>query len=155
MISDYERYHGIVLRELIVKAPASINIEKRDDIGRVNSFCLNGRTAIHIKHSSKRMPPWQFTFSLDNLGEMDRLESVAPSLWLALICGTDGIVVLSRQEFWLITSTKKDVTRFIRVDRDRRTMYRVFGSSGRIPALKPRGVSAVIEDAFSAEAIEV
>lgn len=147
MISEYERYHGVVLRELIVTAPGPIRIEKRDEVGRVNSFCLNGQTGLHIKHCAKRLPPWQFTFLDDHLDEVESLERDCGRLWLALVCGMDGIVTLSVREFREITEAS-DTTRFVRVDRDRRTMYRVFGNAGKLRSAKARGISSVISDAF-------
>lgn len=151
MIPEYERYHGVVLRELIVSAPGPVLVETRDRAGRVSSFGLNGRVNLHIKHCSKRLPPWQFTFLGGHLVEIERLERSCGSLWLALVCGIDGIVSLSSREFREITETCEDTTRFIRVDRDRGTMYRVFGNAGRLSSAKARGVLSVITDAFSDE----
>jgi hypothetical protein len=148
MIAEYERYHGVVLRELIVTAPGPLVVEKKDEIGRVNSFCLNGHTGLHIKHCSKRLPPWQFTFLDEHLEEIAMLERKCDNLWLALACGMDGIVSLSADEFRKITGASEDTTRFVRVDRDRRTMYRVFGNAGKLASAKARGISPVISDAF-------
>jgi hypothetical protein len=147
MTPEYERYHGVVVRELVVQAGAAIQIEARDDAGRINSFCINGKTAIHIKHCSKRLPPWLFSFGDDNVAEIDRLRAIVPSMWLALVCGNDGIVAISYAEFRKITDNLEEATRFIRIDRDRKTMYRVYGNAGRLTAAKPRGVAAVISDA--------
>src|SRR5687768_7152751 len=130
MIHSFEQYHGVVLRELVVRAPASLVIAARDDMGRVNSYSINSRVALHIKHSAKRLPPWQFTFNAENLAEIRRLEDIGSSLWLALVCGHDGIVALSGHELREINPPDCETTCFVRVDRDRRTMYRVFGTAG-------------------------
>lgn len=149
MTAEYERYHGIVLRELIVKSPAPLLIEARDEAGRVNSFCLNGQTGLHIKHSAKRLAPWQFTFNEDSLAEIEGLIDNHTSFWLALVCGLDGVVSLTAEEFRELTNVGEDISKFIRVDRDRNTMYRVFGNAGKLQTAKARGVNSIISDALT------
>jgi hypothetical protein len=148
MIGKYEHYHGAVLRELIVRSPGPLLIEKFDEAGRVNTYLLNGRTGLHIKHSSKRLPPWQFTFNRENLSELDNLIAAHPTSWLALVCGVDGVVSMNMAEFQALTNPTSDAARFIRVDRDRNTMYRVFGNERKLQNAKARGVSGIISDAF-------
>jgi hypothetical protein len=97
------------------------------------------------------LAPWQFTFNASGVAEVKRLEKAGKSVWVALICGSDGVVALSKREFWTITSSQRHVSRFIRIDCDRHTRYRVSGNAGESPMLKPRGLSAVIEDIFGSE----
>jgi len=149
MIAEYERYHGIVLRDLIVEAACPLLIEARDEAGRVNSFCLNGHTGLHIKHSAKRLAPWQFTFNDDSLAEIAQLVASHASFWLALVCGLDGVVALTADEFHELIAVPGEAARFIRVDRDRNTMYRVFGNSGQLHAAKARGVTALVAEALA------
>lgn len=146
MISDFERYHGAALRDLIVCAGGPLEIAVCDDAGRVNSYLVDKTIALHIKHSSKRIPPWSFTFTDENIEELGRLCQPAKSLWLALVCGQDGVLAISFEEFRMINPAGAEATSFVRVDRDRRTMYRVFGTNGRLPAAKPRGIFPVIAD---------
>jgi hypothetical protein len=116
---------------------------------------LNGRIGLHIKHCSKRLAPWGFTFTDENDAEVEWLRSQTDSLWIALVCGTDGIVALSYAEYQMVTDCAPDITKFIRVDRDRRTQYRVFGNGGRLANAKRRGIASIISQAFpSAEAAE-
>lgn len=146
MIYEYERYHGVVVRQIIVESRAPISIEAHDVLGRVNSYLLNGVLAIHIKHSSKRLPPWTFTFSTENIVEIFRLATDTPSMWLALVCGGDGVVAISWAEFDSITKDEGRNARFVTVDRDRNTMYRVRGNASRVPLVRPRGVAGVLMD---------
>ncbi len=146
MISDFERYHGAALRDLIVCAQRPLEIVVCDDMGRVNSYLIDKRVAVHIKHSSKRIPPWSFTFTEENLDEISRLARPGISLWLVLVCGQDGILPISLDEFRTINPAWAKATSFVRVDRDKRTMYRVFGTNGKLPAAKARGVMPVIAD---------
>ena len=146
MISDFEKYHGAALRDVIVCAGRSLEITVCDDVGRVNSYLLDKCIALHIKHSAKRIPPWSFTFTDENVEELERLCRPGVALWLALVCGQDGVLAISFDEFRTINPTWAKATSFVRVDRDKRTMYRVFGTNGRLPAAKARGVSPVIAD---------
>jgi hypothetical protein len=105
-------------------------------------------TAVHIKHSTKRLPPWLFTFAGDEIRELVQLRTSADSLWLILVCGTDGVLSISDSEFSEAVGLSPDSTPFIRVDRDRRSMYRVFGNAGKLRVAKGNGVSPIIRDAF-------
>ena len=146
MIKDYESYHGVVLREIIVRSKGPITIESIVDVGRANTFCINGRTVLHIKHCSRRLPPWQFTFNRENWSEMVSLRSRSTSFWLAFACGIDGILCLSFDELNRLSDAPLGTGRFVRVDRDRATMYRVFGNAGRLGGSRARGVTSLLDD---------
>lgn len=148
MISDFERYHGVALRTIVVSAGRPVTIQSWEEAGRIDSYRLNLTTAVHIKHSAKRLPPWLFTFTGDEIRELVELRTKADALWLILVCGTDGVISLSDSEFNEAVGVSPDSTPFIRVDRDRRSMYRVFGNAGKLGAAKGNGVSALIRDAF-------
>ena len=147
MIADFERYHGVVLRRLVVEASGPILIEKKDEAGRENSYVLNGRVAVHIKHSSKRLTPWSFSFSIEQLREFVTLKRQAESVWLVLVCGPDGVVSLSLDEFVSITGSRPGGVASLRIDRGRREMYRVFGNEGELQNAKPRGVGPIVSAA--------
>ena len=146
MIGEFERYHGAVIRELIVGANQALNIESYDDMGRVNTYRVNGTMGIHIKHSSKRLPPWQFTYLNDNVSEIERLAARCKSVWLIHVCGQDGAVALSLEEFWSVNPRGAETTSFVRVDRDRNTMYRVNGTGGKLSRPKRRGLHYIFDE---------
>ena len=152
MIPEFERYHGVALRSIIVEAPGPIVIEKRDESGRVNSYILNGRIGVHIKHSAKRLPPWSFSFSIEQLREFVALKRQAESVWLLLVCGLDGIVTLSLEEFVSITGSRPGGVASLRVDRGRREMYRIYGNEAELAKAKPRGIAPVLLAAAPEEA---
>ena len=146
MIGEFERYHGAVIRDLVVGSGASLRIEASDDVGRVNTYLLNRKIGVHIKHSSSRLPPWQFTYGDDNLAEIERLRERSQSVWLIHVCGQDGFVALTYAEFRSVNSVDAEKTRFVRVDRDRNTMYRVNGTNGKLDRSKRRGLNAIFEE---------
>ena len=147
MISEFERYHGVALRAIVVSARTPLTIESSKEVGRIDSYRLNGTTAIHIKHSTKRLPPWQFTFTNEEIVELNNLR-ITNSIWLILVCGIDGVLSLSASELNEVVGTSPNRTPFIRVDRERRSMYRVFGNAGRLGSAKANGVGPIIRDAL-------
>ena len=146
MIREFEQYHGVVLRDLIVKSQVPLTISARDEVGRINSFSVNDDVGLHIKHCSNRLAPWAYTFTPENFAEIEWLASHVRSLWIALVCGCNGVVALNLDEFLTLTNSDDGRTRFIRIDRDRRTMYRVHGNAGKLGSAKPRGVAAILAD---------
>lgn len=146
MTHEFELYHGAVLRDLVVASPDGLFITACDDAGRVNSFLVNDQIALHLKHSSKRLPPWQFTFNTENVNELNRLAQKSRALWLVLVCGHDGFMSLSLPDFYKINPPNSETTMFIRVDRDRGTMYRLTGTGGKLSSKRPRGLSPIIAD---------
>jgi hypothetical protein len=145
MIGEFELYHGAALRELIVKSPAPVTIVADDDAGRVNSFSVNGRLGLYLKHSHKRLPPWQFTYLPDHLLELEALRLRHENIWLILVCGLDGLVAITMDDFRAMNPEGCETTCFIRVDRDRNTMYRLNGTAGPLKRSKRRGLQHVLE----------
>jgi hypothetical protein len=146
MIGEFARYHGAAVRDLIVGAGQPICIEASDDLGRVNTYIVDGTIGVYIKHSSKRLPPWSFTYQNDHVAELERLSAQCKGVWLVHVCGHDGLVALSLSEFRSINSRDTATTSFVRVDRDRNTMYRVNGTGGKLPRSKRRGLHCIFED---------
>jgi len=146
MIGEFERYHGAAIRELIVGAKRPVKIETYDDMGRVNTYRIDDTVGVHIKHSSKRLPPWQFTYLDENLGEIERLAARCDSVWLIHVCGQDGAVALSLSEFWSVNPRGGETTSFVRVDRDRNTMYRINGTGGKLSRPKRRGLHYIFDE---------
>ena len=146
MIGEFERYHGAAIRDLVVGCGKPVRIEASDDVGRVNTYILNRKIGVYIKHSASRLPPWQFTYGDDNLAEIERLRKRSRSVWLVHVCGQDGFVALTYDEFRSINSVDAETTRFVRVDRDRNTMYRVNGTDGKLGRSKRRGLNAIFEE---------
>jgi hypothetical protein len=145
MTDEYEFYHGSVLWTLIVGCNSPISIGVDDKMGRVDSFSINGEVAIHIKHSAKRLSPWQFTFSRDNVEELIELDAKHKSLFVCLVCGDDGILAISPDEFLQVSGPAKSETYWIRVERPRNKMYEVSGNAGTLALKKSRGLAAVVD----------
>ena len=139
MIREFEYYHGVALRDVIVCArPDDLTVRLSDSRGRLNSYVVNGTVGLHIKHRSSRVPPWQFGFAPDTIEELENLKLEAPVIWLALVCGEDGVVFLPEEDF-LSVNARNASGAYLRIDRDKRAMYRVSGSAGRLGKAVKRG----------------
>jgi hypothetical protein len=145
MIHEFEYYHGVVLRSIILAVDGQVGIEKHDEFGRVNTYLVNDYLAIHVKHSSKRLTPWNFSLTTDHWSELLSILRKGKQVCLLFVCGQDGIVALSMDEIMSITEARPGGVASVRIDRNRGQMYRVFGNAGQLASLKSRGVAQVVE----------
>src|SRR5882672_882988 len=95
MPDEYEFYQGAVLRQLVIESETSITFRPFVREGRINAFVLNGRVGLYVKHSSKRMSPWRFSFTIEQVADLLDLETRYPDSFIAFVCESDGIVTLS------------------------------------------------------------
>lgn len=147
MIAELDRYHGIVLRQILVAHGRRVCVGVANPSGRVDAFRIEG-AAFQIKHSSKRLSPWQFTYMPENLEELAALRRNFAPVWTILVCGQDGVVGLSLDEFNSIVQVGEAGAAWVRVSRSRNSMYRVGGSLGNLPRAKPRGVQPFLSEVF-------
>lgn len=143
MIPEFESYHGIVLRDLVVCC-GELSLKCGDTQGRVNTFVLNDQIGLVIKHSTARLPPWLFTYDDNQVEEIEQLRRGCSGFWFAHVCGHDGVMSLSYEEFRSINPTWASTTAFVRVDKGRRTQYRVFGTNGELASKRGRGVGGIV-----------
>lgn len=140
-MAEYEQYHGIVLRALTVELAEGAHIKAYDPHGIVNCFLVNGSVGLYIKHSSKRMTPWIFSFTEDNLTELQILQEGAELTFICLVCGQDGFLTISMVELECLSDKKQsDNSLNIHVKRRKGHMYTV-GGRDRLKGSKPRGFS--------------
>jgi len=126
---DYTFFHGHVLVRLI-QDPRTRGVE----LYRGNNcYLVNKKSGIYLKHSAKRISPWQFTFLPVHLTEIATIESEIKALFLVLVCNDNGICCLDYQETaQLILVGNMDQTKSIRVSRSTREKYAVSGSDGKL-----------------------
>lgn len=147
MIADFDRHHGVVLRQLLVGHGDRMRIGAIEMSGRAEAFSVED-AAIFVKHSSKRLSPWHFTYTSENLADLMNLRGRYSPVWGFLVCGQDGILGLSLDELTSITAIGEAGAAWVRVSRNRKSMYRVSGSLGELPRAKSRGVQAFLTELF-------
>src|SRR5215510_15363355 len=128
MFDEYEFYQGVVLRQLVVQASSSIIITPFEKQGRVNAFVVNGKIGLFIKHSAKRMPPWAFTFNLEQASDLLDLEAACHETFVVFVCGDDGLVTLDVGILHSIVSFNSTEHAWVRIDRPPRSQYSVSGN---------------------------
>jgi hypothetical protein len=145
MSDEYEFYQGLVLRQLVVESETSIILTPFSRNGRLNAFAVNGKIGVFIKHSSKRMSPWSFTFSLDHVSDLLDLEGALFDSFVVFVCGDDGIVTLSAAQLHQIFSFEESEHAWVRIERRPRSQYGVTGNRAELPNKVPTGTAPILE----------
>lgn len=144
MIPEYKLYHGAAIAELIHRLGAALKIKERGDGGRLSSYALNDEVGAQIKHSSQRMPPWQFTFTKQNMSEILDLRENFDSVFIIFICHTDGMVCLDIEDTLDILGVGSSEQAWLRIDRRRGHHYSISSSSGG-PVKRGGGLEPIIQ----------
>jgi hypothetical protein len=145
MIPDYKLYHGAVLAELVDEMRGAVKVRELVDEGRLQSYVLNERVGLHVKHSAVRLPPWQFTFTPANGESLLNLRQSFTDVFVVLVCWLDGMVCLSLDELLEIIANEQLPQGSVRAERSKKEWYSVSGSRAVLPYKKPQGVSQLIE----------
>jgi len=96
------------------------------------AYVVNGSTGIYIKYSSKRLSPWRFSFQQKHRDRILEMEKNVGGVFVLLVCNNDGIVVLTFDEFTQVLNEAEGGTEWISASRDRRQMYSIKGSDGKL-----------------------
>lgn len=126
---DYTFFHGSALVRLI-QDPRTYGIKLYQGN---HCYLVNKKSCIYLKHSTKRISPWQFTFLPEHLSEITDIQNDIKTLFVVLICNDDGICCLDYQEIaQLILIGNMNQTKSIRVSRSTREKYAVSGTDGKL-----------------------
>lgn len=147
MLDDYEFQQGVVLRQLAVENDYSLSVSFRPFVreGRINAFVMNGRVGVYIKHSSKRMSPWRFTFTIEQAADLLDLEHKFPDSFMVFVCGTDGLVTLSFADLHSIVGFQESENAWVSVSRPPRNQYELAGNRGELKYKVSRGIGTITE----------
>lgn len=149
MISDYQFYHGALLREIIVKSRRDVRIALRDFHGRPDAYLIGGSIGLLIKHSGARLTPWTFTFMKEHLAELREMRAVTKVCFIGLVCNEDGFVCVRDVDLMgiLLREAVPDTDALsVRVDRRVGRMYRVSSSGHEIDRRLARGVHDIVRE---------
>lgn len=145
MIPEYKLYHGAVLAELVDVLVQPVAIEELVEDGRLTSYVLDGKIGLHIKHSTRRLNPWQFTFTPANAQELGLLQMTHADSFVVLVCHTDGMVCLTVDEVVSLLTFGAGDQASVRVSRQRNELYEVSSGTGELPRKKPIGLAPIVE----------
>src|ERR1700722_6094989 len=131
MIKDFEFYHGAVLTKLIHYNIGRTTICPYPSLSNA-SYVLNDEIGLYIKHSTKRMSPWRFSFQKVHEDELLEMKKNLKEVFLLLICDDDGIVTLSFEEVKKILDEEHGETEWISAARSPNKEYTIKGSDGTL-----------------------
>jgi hypothetical protein len=130
MTGEFEFYHGAVLVK-IVQSDKKTTINSYPSHSR-SSYVVNSNIGLYIKHSSNRLSPWSFSFSKSHQDEIDAMQRELGSVYIAFVCGKDGIACLSYDEFKMVLNDIHDDYEWVRISRRPREKYAISGSDGKL-----------------------
>jgi hypothetical protein len=148
-IDDYERYQGLVLRNIVVSAGAPVALAPFGNQGRVNAFVVNSKIGIFVKHSSKRMSPWRFTFHIDQVADLLDLQGAHRVSFVAFVCGSDGLVSVDVETVQTIVDFADTEQAWVTIRRSPRSMYDICGNREELPGKVARGCGSIISAIMS------
>lgn len=130
MLREFEFYHGVVLSRLVHgKMPVQIHTYPTDSNA---SYVLNGTVGLYVKHSTKRMTPWRFSFQKKHQNEIQEMKEKFNEVFLILVCGDDGVVALNFGELKKILDEQHEEVEWVAVSRGPHEKYAVSGSDGKL-----------------------
>jgi hypothetical protein len=145
MIREYRLYHGAVLAELVDHLTRPLSIDELSEDGRLTSYVLDGFVGLHIKHSAKKLHPWQFTFTSANAQELGLLQMSFSRCFVVLVCHTDGMVCLTVEELLSLLAFGQADQASVRVSRHRNEQYAVSSGAAELERRKPDGVGPIVD----------
>lgn len=130
MIKEFEFYHGVVFTKLIhgIDEVSCVKTYKTSNA----AYVVNNEIGIYIKHSTKRMTPWGFSFLKTHQDELLEMTQSLKEVFLILVCGEDGIVTLPFKDLKQILDDEHNDIEWISASRTPRKEYTVKGSDGSL-----------------------
>lgn len=130
MISKFSFYHGAALCRLI-HAEVAHSVKLYPSKSN-SSYMVDDSIGIFIKHSSKRLSPWSFTFTKEQKNELLEMCQLLNNCFLVFICHEDGIACVSFEESQSLIDYSNDRDQWICARRRRREEYSLDGSKGQL-----------------------
>jgi len=125
MAKDVKFFHGIALVRIVDSSPVLLKKVDR------SVYSLDNKIYFYIKHSTKRMSPWTFSFLRNHVEKIVSLYNSKTKIYIVLVCNDDGICCLDFKEFKTVISYKNSLyPKWIRVSRKKGEKYYITGSDG-------------------------
>lgn len=128
MIRDFEFFHGVVFSRLFHATETTVTVRRCKGLSN-SAYVINGNTGLYIKYSASRLTPWQFCFNKAHLNEVLLMKRKLNHIAVALVCGEDGMAVLTFNEFINVLGEIFQDAGWITVSRRKREKYCVKGSA--------------------------
>jgi hypothetical protein len=145
VFDEYEKYQSVVLRHIVLGKAGGVHLASYREDGRIATFILDRKIGLHIKHSTKRLSPWSFTFNSEHLHELQTLRRIHHTSFVAFVCGYDGWAALNVADLIPLLNFKETDQAWIRIARQRRSLYAVSGNGGELHYKISSGPAPIIE----------
>lgn len=121
MINKQNFYHGVALISLL-------DDENCEHVQKYESgYLVNNRSIFFLKYSTKNRSPWRFVFNNDEIGKFREYFGLCGDMFMAFICGGDGVCVIHWKE---LESIMDDNAKWISAKRNYNKRFTVAGSKG-------------------------
>ena len=131
MINEFEFFHGSVFARMLHGRPQGFHVKAYSATDNA-AYVLNDKIGLYIKHSSKRLSPWRFTFLPPHQKCFGKLKEEYGHAYPVLVCNDDGIVILSFTDLMKVLDDNINDAEWISVTRGKGKMYAVKGSDGNL-----------------------
>jgi hypothetical protein len=150
MIPEYKLYHGAVLADIVDRFDGPVTFRESVDPGRLFNYVVNDLVGLQIKYATARLRPWRFSYPQAHIDQLRGLLAEYPHTFVVLVCRTDGFVCIPGAALLPFLLKAEGADAWLRVDRKKREMYRVFGPPGGFD-FKFRTTSDPIVEALRAQ----
>jgi hypothetical protein len=131
MIKEYEYYHGAVILGLMQGLNNNLTI--KPFLSNSNSsYVIFDKAGLYIKHSTKRMAPWQFTFLRNHQDEILEMKNKYKEVYVLLVCNDDGVVCIDYNSLKQLLDENHEESEWIRVTKKAGGMYTINGKNGSL-----------------------
>ena len=130
MIRQVEYFYGAAIARLCRESPPTGLSIRMYGEGR-SAYVIEEEVGLYIKYSTNRMSPWTFSFQVEHQDEIATLRSEFTDVFVALICGFDGIACLTGAEYQRVLDDDPKPGEWIKAARMPREKYSITGSDDR------------------------
>jgi hypothetical protein len=131
MISEFEFFHGAAFARLLHATQRQLSIRPYSTSDNA-AYVVDETKGIYIKYSAKRLSPWHFSFQKRHQETILEMKKNIGAVFLLLVCNDDGVVVLTFDELKQILDETHESVEWISATRNRRQMYSIKGSDGKL-----------------------
>jgi len=93
---------------------------------------LNEAIPMFIKHTTKKISPWRFSFNKPNQDSLQDVKVKYGSALVVFVCGHDGICCLEFDEFKNVLDYVHEEIEWVSVKRRKHEKYSVAGKDGEL-----------------------
>lgn len=143
-ITVKEQLHGLVIRRLwmelsnqLPKAHFHLDTGTSQSSYTVKAIVpsIFGRgkqlqAGLFIKHSTKRVTPWDYTFRRSDQEEMQSLQETCGEVFVVFVNGLDGVACLDYGQLKLVLDEHYEEQEWVTFSRKRNQSYRYKGNDG-------------------------